>query len=401
MRVLEHYGVEDLDRTPELEAAVFRIFLAQQRSTPEVALVSALLGSLEPRDPADRTARHAGPRACWSVSVASRSRATRQSATWPAASGSAGSTSRPWTRSGRTSCSACATSSRRSPPTATSPTGRDRIEALAAIPEQIVRFLAERLEQGDPDPGADARGARPAPLPRVRPARPQVSDAARAGVRPAVVASYTLDDRPTRLVSSVGTVAELADAVGRARLLGDRSRRGARGRTRKRSSTSTCTGRTLPTRPTRRATSCGPCVAALPAGPRRTTRLRGRLLRRRPPGRLLRLPARATTGPWSRTTSPVACTRWSGGAWTCGGCATSTSRASRRPRTCCSTSASRGRTLRTGAWWRSPRCARCPSYATRTARSRPCPTPSVPWRTAWSRSGASGWRAAPTAPSST
>ena len=44
-RVLRHYGVDSLDRTPELEAAVFRIFLAQQRTTPEVALVSALLGS--------------------------------------------------------------------------------------------------------------------------------------------------------------------------------------------------------------------------------------------------------------------------------------------------------------------------------------------------------------------
>ena len=44
-RVLLHYGVDSLDRTPELEAAVFRIFLAQQRTTPEVALVSALLGS--------------------------------------------------------------------------------------------------------------------------------------------------------------------------------------------------------------------------------------------------------------------------------------------------------------------------------------------------------------------
>ena len=44
-RVLLHYGVDSLDRTPELEAAVFRIFLAQQRTMPEVALVSALLGS--------------------------------------------------------------------------------------------------------------------------------------------------------------------------------------------------------------------------------------------------------------------------------------------------------------------------------------------------------------------
>jgi acetyl/propionyl-CoA carboxylase alpha subunit/acetyl-CoA carboxylase carboxyltransferase component len=42
-RVLGHYGVTDLDRTPELEAAVFRIFLAQQRTSTDVAIVSELL----------------------------------------------------------------------------------------------------------------------------------------------------------------------------------------------------------------------------------------------------------------------------------------------------------------------------------------------------------------------
>ncbi|MFC4857082.1 biotin carboxylase N-terminal domain-containing protein [Actinophytocola glycyrrhizae] len=42
-QVLGHYGVTDLDRTPELEAAVFRIFLAQQRMSTNVAVVSELL----------------------------------------------------------------------------------------------------------------------------------------------------------------------------------------------------------------------------------------------------------------------------------------------------------------------------------------------------------------------
>ena len=31
--VLAHYGITELDRTPQLEGAVFRIFLAQQRLT--------------------------------------------------------------------------------------------------------------------------------------------------------------------------------------------------------------------------------------------------------------------------------------------------------------------------------------------------------------------------------
>ncbi|MER6945808.1 biotin carboxylase N-terminal domain-containing protein [Nonomuraea sp. NPDC000554] len=42
-KVLAHYGIDGLDRTPELEAAVFRIFLAQQRMSTDVAIVSELL----------------------------------------------------------------------------------------------------------------------------------------------------------------------------------------------------------------------------------------------------------------------------------------------------------------------------------------------------------------------
>ncbi|MFI7642008.1 biotin carboxylase N-terminal domain-containing protein [Nonomuraea sp. NPDC049400] len=42
-KVLAHYGIASLERTPELEAAVFRIFLAQQRMSTGVAIVSQLL----------------------------------------------------------------------------------------------------------------------------------------------------------------------------------------------------------------------------------------------------------------------------------------------------------------------------------------------------------------------
>jgi acetyl/propionyl-CoA carboxylase alpha subunit/acetyl-CoA carboxylase carboxyltransferase component len=41
--VLSRYGVEGLDRTPGLEEAVFRIFLAQQRASTDVAVVTTLL----------------------------------------------------------------------------------------------------------------------------------------------------------------------------------------------------------------------------------------------------------------------------------------------------------------------------------------------------------------------
>ncbi len=42
-RVLAHYGVTGLDRTPELEDAVFRIFLAQQRMAAGVPIVTEVL----------------------------------------------------------------------------------------------------------------------------------------------------------------------------------------------------------------------------------------------------------------------------------------------------------------------------------------------------------------------
>jgi acetyl/propionyl-CoA carboxylase alpha subunit/acetyl-CoA carboxylase carboxyltransferase component len=42
-RVLGHYGVADLTPSPELEEAVFRVFLAQQRAADQIPVVTALL----------------------------------------------------------------------------------------------------------------------------------------------------------------------------------------------------------------------------------------------------------------------------------------------------------------------------------------------------------------------
>ena len=61
-RVLRHYGVTDLDQTPELEQAVFRVFLAQQRSTPDVRLVTAVPPALDRRARTRAAARRPGPR---------------------------------------------------------------------------------------------------------------------------------------------------------------------------------------------------------------------------------------------------------------------------------------------------------------------------------------------------
>ncbi len=55
-KALGHYGVTELERTPELEEAVFRIFLAQQRAATDAAVVGALLTRVAARAAAGRRA---------------------------------------------------------------------------------------------------------------------------------------------------------------------------------------------------------------------------------------------------------------------------------------------------------------------------------------------------------
>lgn len=56
-KALGHYGVTDLDRSPDLEAAVFRIFLAQQRASADATVVAALLRAWLRETPPDETLR--------------------------------------------------------------------------------------------------------------------------------------------------------------------------------------------------------------------------------------------------------------------------------------------------------------------------------------------------------
>ena len=206
-RVLRHYGVDTLDRTPELEAAVFRIFLAQQRTTPEVALVSALLGSWS------RGAPPVGPLAAHARAVLERLGRVPQKR-YPAVGDLARSVRFRWFDQPAVDAERKdVLLGVRDELTALAdlPTGGDRterIEALAAIPEQIVGFLAERLERGIParEPMLEILARR-----HYREHDLQDLHTFDTDARPAVVASYTLDERPTRLVSSIGTVAELVD----------------------------------------------------------------------------------------------------------------------------------------------------------------------------------------------
>ncbi|GEP40164.1 fused acetyl/propionyl-CoA carboxylase subunit alpha/methylmalonyl-CoA decarboxylase subunit alpha [Nocardioides psychrotolerans] len=209
LRVLQHYGVHDLERTPALEEAVFRIFLAQQRAAPEVALASAVLGrwSDEPT-PAGHLAEVRGL-------LERLGRATQLR--FPVIGDLARSVRFRWfdqppvdeDRAGvltgvRAELAALAADD-------DLPDRAERIEALAAIPEQIVRFLAERLEHGvlTHEPMLEVlvrRHYRDFDLTDLR--------SLDLSGRPFVVADYTLDDRPTQLVSTVGTVTELSDPTG-------------------------------------------------------------------------------------------------------------------------------------------------------------------------------------------
>ncbi|QGN48201.1 ATP-grasp domain-containing protein [Micromonospora sp. WMMC415] len=56
-KALGHYEVTDLERCPELEAAVFRIFLAQQRASADATVIATLLRAWLREPPPDETLR--------------------------------------------------------------------------------------------------------------------------------------------------------------------------------------------------------------------------------------------------------------------------------------------------------------------------------------------------------
>jgi acetyl/propionyl-CoA carboxylase alpha subunit/acetyl-CoA carboxylase carboxyltransferase component len=56
-KALEHFGITDLERTPDLEGAVFRIFLAQQRASADSGVIATLLRAWLREPPPDDTLR--------------------------------------------------------------------------------------------------------------------------------------------------------------------------------------------------------------------------------------------------------------------------------------------------------------------------------------------------------
>jgi len=206
MRVLRHYGVDSLDRSRQLDDAVFRIFLAQQRSRLEVQLVMALLQRWMsepcPADPGlSSTAREVLDR----LVLATQLR-------FPIVGDLARSARFRWFDQPLVDAERAAVLASvrdqvellaNNPGT---PDRGERIDALAAIPEQIVRFLLDRLDGGIPDtePMLEVlirRHYREYELSEL------TSDT--LGGRPFAVADYLLDDRPTHLVTTIGSVDEL------------------------------------------------------------------------------------------------------------------------------------------------------------------------------------------------
>src|SRR5690606_24197546 len=74
VRVLSHYGVDGLERTPALEEAVFRIFLAQQRAGADASVITALLQEWLTEEPPEAELREAVGQALERLIVATQLR---------------------------------------------------------------------------------------------------------------------------------------------------------------------------------------------------------------------------------------------------------------------------------------------------------------------------------------
>ncbi|WP_114907199.1 carboxyl transferase domain-containing protein [Ornithinimicrobium murale] len=228
LQVLSHYAVTDLERSVGLEDAVFRVFLAQQRTVKDLQVVTAVLQAWLAEPP---------PPSGWATEarlVLERLvRATQLR--HPAIGDMARSIRFRWfdqqmvaavraeALDGLAEEVAALAETRDAPDRAA------RIEAIAAIPVQIAGILSDRLELGIPrwEPLLEV-------LVRRHYREHDLHDVQRltAADREVVLADYVLDDRPTRLITTVGTldelrdpgsalVAELTDQVGAARQVGE------------------------------------------------------------------------------------------------------------------------------------------------------------------------------------
>jgi acetyl/propionyl-CoA carboxylase alpha subunit/acetyl-CoA carboxylase carboxyltransferase component len=223
-RVLARYDVTDLARTPELEDAVFRAFLSQQRTPSHLPVVNDLLESWLAIPAPSSTGGAAG--------AASPAEAAREvldrlvlatQLRYPVIGDLARSVRYRWFEAPVVEQARQATyatvrqqlehltaMSAQLTTGTPDPDYEARIETLVAIPEPIVRFLAE---------GISHRAATVGPLLEVL-ARRHYREYTLDNVRteqaphgPVVTADYTLDGRPTRLISTAAQLTGDLDAV--------------------------------------------------------------------------------------------------------------------------------------------------------------------------------------------
>ncbi len=209
-RVLSHYGVDGLDRTPALEEAVFRIFLAQQRAGSDAAVITALLQQWL----TEAAPRDAGLRQIVVQALEHLIRATQPR--FPAVGDLARSLvfrwfSQPLLRRARAKVYTRVRRHLRHLDRCPGAADRDdRIADIVASPEPIVRLLSERIDR----PGRDA-GPLLEALSR-RYYREHELSGVRCepiGGRPFVTGGFELDGGPQRLLATVTDVAELPAAL--------------------------------------------------------------------------------------------------------------------------------------------------------------------------------------------
>ncbi|MEU6641496.1 carboxyl transferase domain-containing protein [Saccharomonospora sp. NPDC046836] len=208
-RVLGHYGVTDLERGPALEDAVFRIFLAQQRAASDVVIVTTLLRQWLTEPAPGNSVRESVGQVLEHLIVATQLR-------FPAVGDLARSLvfrwfAQPMLRRNRAEIYAGVRGHLRyldAHPDA--PDREERIAAMVASPEPLVRVLGQRIGRPGTDEG---------PLLEVlsrryyHSRRLQDVRGLRVAGRSCVTAEYDLDGSRLRLVATAADFTELAEAL--------------------------------------------------------------------------------------------------------------------------------------------------------------------------------------------
>ncbi|NIJ12370.1 acetyl/propionyl-CoA carboxylase alpha subunit/acetyl-CoA carboxylase carboxyltransferase component [Saccharomonospora amisosensis] len=208
-RALGHYGVEELERCAELEEAVFRIFLAQQRAASDVAVITALLRQWLTEPPPGNGWRETVGRALEHLITATQLR-------FPSVGDLARSLvfrwfAQPMLRRNRAEIYARVRQHLRYLDEHPGAADRDeRVAEMVASPEPLVRVLGQRIGR----PGADL-----GPLLEVM-SRRYYRERTLEGMRTAihdgcacVTAEYDLDGSRLRLVATAADFSGLPEAL--------------------------------------------------------------------------------------------------------------------------------------------------------------------------------------------